>query len=157
MKKSSNDMPKESNFSPNDLAFDQKHIWHPYTSLSKPLPTYPIVSATGVKLKLDDGRELIDGMSSWWTAIHGYNVPEINRAAEAQLKKMAHVMFGGISHQPSIDLCKKLVEVAPVGLEKVFLADSGSVSVEVAMKMAIQYQHAKGLSKKNKFMTIRGG
>jgi len=140
-----------------DLAFDQKNIWHPYTSLTNPLPTYPIVSASGVKLKLDDGRELIDGMSSWWTAIHGYNVPELNEAAKAQLESMSHVMFGGITHQAAIDLSKKLVEITPEGLEKVFLADSGSISIEVAMKMAIQYQHAKGQAEKSKFMTIRGG
>jgi len=113
---------------PEDLSFDQNHIWHPYTSLTNPLPTYPVVSASGVRLKLDDGRELIDGMSSWWTAIHGYNVPELNEAAKSQLEKMAHVMFGGITHQPAIDLCKKLVEITPAGLDKVFLADSGSVS-----------------------------
>ena len=140
-----------------DLAFDQNHIWHPYTSLTDPLPTYPIVSASGVRLKLANGHELIDGMASWWTAIHGYNVPELNEAAKDQLEKMAHVMFGGITHQPAIDLCKKLVELSPKGLEKVFLADSGSVSVEVAMKMAVQYQQAKGKPQKNKFMTIKGG
>ncbi|MEM6736977.1 MAG: adenosylmethionine--8-amino-7-oxononanoate transaminase [Bacteroidota bacterium] len=140
-----------------DLSFDQNHIWHPYTSLTNPLPTYPIVSASGVRLKLANGRELIDGMSSWWTAIHGYNVPELNEAIKDQLDRMSHIMFGGITHQPAIDLCKKLVEITPDGLEKVFLADSGSVSIEVAMKMAIQYQHAKGQLQKNKFMTIKGG
>ncbi len=140
-----------------DLSFDQANIWHPYTALTNPLPTYPVTSASGVRLKLADGRELIDGMSSWWTAIHGYNVPELNDAAKCQLEKMSHVMFGGITHQPAIDVCKKLVKLAPSGLEKVFLSDSGSVSVEVAMKMAIQYQHAKGLPERNKFMTFRGG
>ncbi|MEM9895086.1 MAG: adenosylmethionine--8-amino-7-oxononanoate transaminase [Bacteroidota bacterium] len=140
-----------------DLKFDQAHIWHPYTSLTKPLPTYPVISASGVKLKLSSGEELIDGMSSWWTAIHGYNVPELNQAAKDQLEKMSHVMFGGITHQPAIDLCKKLVEITPEGLEKVFLADSGSVSIEVAMKMALQYQQAKGNASKHKFMTLRGG
>ncbi|WP_425389898.1 adenosylmethionine--8-amino-7-oxononanoate transaminase [Ekhidna sp.] len=140
-----------------DLSFDQNRIWHPYTSLSNPLPTYPVASADGVRLKLADGKELIDGMSSWWTTIHGYNVPELNQAAKDQLKKMAHVMFGGITHEPAIKLCQKLVKITPEGLEKVFLADSGSVSVEVAMKMAIQYQHAKGQSQKSKFMTIRNG
>lgn len=150
-------MPTESSISNEDLTFDQTNIWHPYTSLTNPLPTYPVVSAKGVRLKLANGDELIDGMSSWWTAIHGYNVPELNQAAQDQLEKMAHVMFGGITHEPAIKLCQKLVEITPEGLEKVFLADSGSVSVEVAMKMAIQYQHAKGQSQKSKFMTIRNG
>ncbi len=150
-------MPHESPFDSNLLDFDRDHIWHPYTSLTNPLPTYPVVSASGVRLKLDNGKELIDGMSSWWTAIHGYNVPELNQAIQEQVNKMAHVMFGGITHEPAINLCKKLVEITPKGLERVFLADSGSVSVEVAMKMAIQYQHAKGQSGKNKFMTIRNG
>lgn len=150
-------MPQDSNFNSELREFDRNHIWHPYTSLTNPLPTYPVLSAKGVRLKLADGKELIDGMSSWWTAIHGYNVPELNKAAEAQMKKMAHVMFGGITHEPAVRLCQKLVEITPPGLDKVFLADSGSVSVEVAMKMAIQFQHAKGRSHKNKFMTIRNG
>lgn len=140
-----------------DLDFGKYHIWHPYTSLTQPLPTYPIVSASEVRLQLANGQELIDGMSSWWTAIHGYNVPELNNVAKNQLDKMAHVMFGGITHQPAIDVCKKLVKITPEGLDRVFLADSGSVSIEVAMKMAIQYHHAKGRSGKNKFMTIKGG
>ncbi|MEM7296947.1 MAG: adenosylmethionine--8-amino-7-oxononanoate transaminase, partial [Bacteroidota bacterium] len=143
--------------SQDDLLFDEQHIWHPYTSLTNPLPTYPVISAKGVRLTLDDGRELIDGMASWWTAIHGYNVPELNDAAKSQLEDMSHVMFGGITHKPAIQLCQKLVEIAPKELEKVFLADSGSVSVEVAMKMAVQYQHAKGQQEKKKFMTIRSG
>lgn len=140
-----------------DILFDQQHIWHPYTSLTNPLPTYPVISASGVQLKLADGSKLIDGMSSWWTAIHGYNVPELNRAAQEQLQKMAHIMFGGLTHQPAIDVCKKLVEITPKGLDRVFLADSGSVSVEVAMKMAVQYQQAKGKPEKTKFMAIKGG
>ncbi len=150
-------MPQNSDFNQALLDFDKNHIWHPYTSLTNPLPTYPVASAKGVRLKLADGKKLIDGMSSWWTAIHGYNVPELNTAAEVQMKKMAHVMFGGITHEPAIKLCQKLVEITPAGLDKVFLADSGSVSVEVAMKMAIQYQHSKGKSQRHKFMTIKGG
>lgn len=150
-------MHQQSTFSSEELQFDKDHIWHPYTSLNNPLPTYPIVSAKGVRLKLDTGEELIDGMSSWWTAIHGYNVPELNEAANEQLEKMSHVMFGGITHLPAIKLGQKLVEITPPGLEKVFFSDSGSVSVEVAMKMAIQYQHAKGHSEKIRFMTFKNG
>ena len=140
-----------------DLAFDRQNIWHPYTSLTNPLPTYPIVSAKGVRLKLENGEELIDGMSSWWTAIHGYNHPILNQTAKDQLDKMAHVMFGGITHEPAIELCKRLINITPVDLEKVFLCDSGSISVEVAMKVAIQYQHALGKGHKNKFLTFQKG
>lgn len=150
-------MPQNSSFDSKLLEFDKNNVWHPYTSLTNPLPTYPVVSAKGVKLKLANGNELIDGMASWWTAIHGYNVKELNEAATSQLAKMSHVMFGGITHEPAITLCQKLVEITPKGLDKVFLADSGSVSIEVAMKMAIQYQHAKGNMGKSKFMTFRGG
>ena len=140
-----------------DLAFDRQNIWHPYTSLTNPLPTYPIVSAKGVRLKLENGEELIDGMSSWWTAIHGYNHPILNQTAKDQLDKMAHVMFGGITHEPAIELCKRLINITPASLEKVFLCDSGSISVEVAMKVAIQYQHALGKGHKNKFLTFQKG
>ncbi|WP_168036388.1 adenosylmethionine--8-amino-7-oxononanoate transaminase [Neolewinella antarctica] len=140
-----------------DLAFDRHHLWHPYTSLRNPLPTYPVVAAAGCELELADGRKLIDGMSSWWCAIHGYNVPELNAAAKVQLDHMSHVMFGGITHPPAVALARRLVEITPGALQRVFLADSGSVSVEVAMKMAIQYQYARGERGRNKFLTFRGG
>ena len=140
----------------NNQQFDSQHIWHPYTSLTKPLPVYPMKRAEGVYLELEDGRRLIDGMSSWWACIHGYNVPELNNAIQRQLQDMAHVMFGGITHQPAIDLCHKLVELTPDGLDRVFLADSGSVAVEVSLKMAIQYWHSKG-TPRHRFLTIRNG
>ena len=157
MQKQLENTPKESSFSQSQLDFDRHNIWHPYTSLTNPIPTYPIVSANGVRLKLNNGTELIDGMSSWWTAIHGYNVPALNDAAKAQLNKMSHVMFGGITHQPAISLAQKLVDLTPPGLDNVFFSDSGSVSVEVAMKMALQYQHSKGRTQKSKFMTFKNG
>ncbi len=137
--------------------FDREHIWHPYTSLSHPLPTYPIESASGTRLKLCDGAELIDGMSSWWAAIHGYNHPVINKAIEEQTAKMTHFMFGGISHQPATTLAQKLLELAPKSLDNVFFSDSGSVAVEVAMKMALQYCHTTGKQQGSKFLTVRGG
>lgn len=140
-----------------DLEFDRQHIWHPYTSFHNPLPAYPVISAAGCELKLEDGRQLIDGMSSWWATIHGYNHPVLNAAAHAQIDKMSHVMFGGITHQPAIDLCQQLVALTPAGLNRVFLADSGSVSIEVAIKMAVQYWFSRGRPKKNRLATIRGG
>ncbi len=140
----------------NNQQFDSLHIWHPYTSLTKPLPVYPVKRAEGVYLELEDGRRLVDGMSSWWACIHGYNVPELNQAIQHQLQDMAHVMFGGITHQPAIDLCRKLVELTPKGLDRVFLADSGSIAVEVSLKMAIQYWHSKG-TPRHRFLTIRNG
>lgn len=143
------------------LDIDKAHIWHPYSAMSSnvgpDLPVYPVASADGVRLKLIDGRELIDGMSSWWCAIHGYNHPEINRALEQQLQKMSHIMFGGLTHQPAVELAAQLVALTPETLQSVFFADSGSVSIEVAMKMAIQYWHAKGQSRKTHFLTIRNG
>lgn len=139
------------------LEYDKKHIWHPYTSMINPLPVYPVARANGVYLELEDGRQLIDGMSSWWAVIHGYNHPHINAAIERQLKDMSHVMFGGITHRPAVELAQKLVDITPDGLERVFFSDSGSVAVEVAMKMALQYQNAKGNPQKNQLLTIRSG
>ncbi|AQM67363.1 Adenosylmethionine-8-amino-7-oxononanoate aminotransferase [Vibrio campbellii] len=139
-----------------DLAFDRQHIWHPYTSTLTPLTCYPVASASGVHIKLEDGTELVDGMSSWWSTIHGYNHPHLNQAAHHQIDKVSHVMFGGITHQPAISLCKKLLSLAPSNLEHVFLADSGSVAVEVSLKMALQYWHAKG-ERRPKFLTLRHG
>lgn len=139
-----------------DLDFDRQHIWHPYTSTINPLSCYPVTHANGVNLYLEDGTELVDGMSSWWSTIHGYSHPHLNQAIKDQTDKMAHVMFGGITHQPAVDLCKKLVELSPSRLEQVFLADSGSVAVEVSLKMALQYWHAKG-QPRSKFVTVRHG
>ncbi|MDA0147273.1 adenosylmethionine--8-amino-7-oxononanoate transaminase [Vibrio sp. LaRot3] len=139
-----------------DIAFDRRHIWHPYTSTITPLTCYPVTHAEGVNLYLEDGTKLIDGMSSWWSAIHGYNHPVLNKAAHSQIDKVSHVMFGGITHQPAIDLCKKLVAMTADNLQHVFLADSGSVAVEVSLKMALQYWHAKG-EKRSQFLTLRDG
>jgi adenosylmethionine-8-amino-7-oxononanoate aminotransferase len=138
-------------------AFDQKHLWHPYARVPADYPLFEVVSAEGPYLHLADGRRLIDGMASWWSAIHGYNHPALNRAVEKQLKRMAHVMFGGLTHEPAVQLGQRLVDLTPAALDKVFLADSGSISVEVAVKMAIQYQQGKGRTKRQKLATVRGG
>lgn len=144
------------------LALDKEHVWHPYTSMSSPLPTYLVDSANGVYINLSNGESLIDGMSSWWSVLHGYNHPKLNAALMEQSTKMSHVMFGGLTHPSAIELCNKLTHLTPSGLEKVFLSDSGSVSVEVAMKMALQYWQSKkgdanNRENKTKFLTVRNG
>ncbi|WP_448175966.1 adenosylmethionine--8-amino-7-oxononanoate transaminase [Morganella morganii] len=143
-------------FSADDADFDRRHIWHPYTSMTQPLPVYPVVSAHGAVLTLADGRELVDGMSSWWAAIHGYNHPVLNAAVTEQLSQMSHVMFGGITHPAAVALCRRLVAITPEPLECVFPADSGSVAVEVALKMALQYWQARG-EKRHRIITPRHG
>jgi adenosylmethionine-8-amino-7-oxononanoate aminotransferase len=139
------------------LDFDREHLWHPYTSMTDPLPAQLVTGADGVRLRLPDGREVIDAMSSWWCAIHGYRHPELDAALRAQADRMSHVMFGGLTHEPAIRLGQRLVDITPPGLEHVFLADSGSVSVEVAIKMALQYHRGRGQTGRTRLMSLRGG
>ncbi len=139
------------------LNLDRHHIWHPYTSIPAHTPVYPVASADGVFLTLKDGRQLIDGMSSWWAAIHGYNHPRLNAAAHRQIDTMSHVMFGGLTHEPAVQLAERLLDITPESLDLVFFSDSGSVSVEVALKMAIQYWQALGNPDKNRFIALSGG
>jgi adenosylmethionine-8-amino-7-oxononanoate aminotransferase len=150
-------MAKQSTDWDDLLALDRERVWHPYASLPASLPALPVVSAEGVRLRLADGRELIDGMSSWWCAIHGYRHPALDAAVREQLGRMAHVMFGGLTHEPAVRLAERLVNIAPEGLERVFFADSGSVSVEVAIKMALQYQRGVGRPERTRLLTVRGG
>ena len=139
------------------IDFDRQHIWHPYSAIGADQPLWRVESAEGVRLRLADGTELIDGMSSWWSAIHGYNHPHLNNALQEQIGKMSHVMFGGLTHEPAIKLAKLLVNITPPGIQTVFFSDSGSVAVEVSMKMAIQYWHDKGKSKKQRFLSLKNG
>ena len=139
------------------MNFDDQHIWHPYAKIPNAIPTYLVESADNVYLNLEGGKRVIDGMSSWWSMIHGYNNPILNQAIKDQIDSVSHVMFGGLTHQPAIDLCQLLIQITPPGLDKVFLADSGSVSVEISLKMALQYWHNKGRFDKTHFVTPRGG
>nr|WP_230400451.1 adenosylmethionine--8-amino-7-oxononanoate transaminase [Zooshikella ganghwensis] len=143
--------------SEDDLCFDADHIWHPYTSMQNRYQMFPVVSAEGVQLTLNDGRQLIDGMASWWSVIHGYNHPKLNEAIQQQLGLMAHVMFGGLTHKPAIELARKLIAISPEPLQQVFFSDSGSVAVEVAIKMALQYQQATGNTLKRRLLTVKRG
>ena len=136
---------------------DRAHVWHPYAPMPAVVAPLVVESAQGVRLRLDDGRELVDGMSSWWAAIHGYRHPVLDAAVRDQLGSMSHVMFGGLTHGPAVELARLLVDVTPTGMEHVFLADSGSVSVEVAIKMCLQYQRSRGRPEKHRLMTWRGG
>jgi adenosylmethionine-8-amino-7-oxononanoate aminotransferase len=139
------------------IAIDYEHIWHPYSPMHSKSPVFHVDSAAGVHLHLTNGKKLIDGMSSWWCAIHGYNHPRLNQALEQQLQQVAHVMFGGLTHEPAIRLVEKLVRLTPQALQSVFISDSGSVAVEVALKLAIQYWNAKGEPGKQRFATLRNG
>ncbi|SFS72537.1 adenosylmethionine--8-amino-7-oxononanoate transaminase [Saccharopolyspora flava] len=139
------------------LAFDREHLWHPYTSMLDPAPTRLVTGASGSRIEIDGTGEVVDGMASWWSAIHGYRHPALDRALREQAERFSHVMFGGLTHAPAVELARRLVEITPDGLDRVFLADSGSVSVEVAMKMALQHQRGRKRPRRTRFLTVRGG
>ncbi|HSB98059.1 MAG TPA: adenosylmethionine--8-amino-7-oxononanoate transaminase [Spongiibacteraceae bacterium] len=150
-------MPNNNQTTDELMQLDREHIWHPYAAIPNKAPVYPVVAAHGVRLQLADGRQLIDGTSSWWSAIHGYNHPVLNAAAQQQLAAMSNVMFGGLTHPSAVRLGKLLVDLTPAPLTKVFFSDSGSVAVEIAIKMALQFWQAQGQTKKQKLLTVRGG
>ncbi|WP_020499885.1 adenosylmethionine--8-amino-7-oxononanoate transaminase [Sciscionella marina] len=139
------------------LAFDREHVWHPYASMTDPAPARLVTATSGSRISIEGHGPVVDGMASWWSAIHGYRHPVLDEAAHRQLDRMSHVMFGGLTHEPAVELARRLVELTPAGLEHVFLADSGSVSIEVAMKMALQYQRGTGRPGRTGFLTVRGG
>ena len=139
------------------LEFDARHLWHPYTHVLEPGPMHLIAETQGVWLTRDDGVRMIDAMSSWWCTVHGHRHPAIIDAMQKQLGRMPHVMFGGLTHEPAIELGRRLIKMLPAGLDRIFYSDSGSVAIEVALKMAVQYQIAKGRSERTEFATIRGG
>src|SRR5262245_15306427 len=134
------------------LSFDREHLWHPYTSMTAPAPTRLVTGASGSRITLDGVGEVVDGVASWWSAIHGYRHPVLDEAIRRQVEQMSHVMFGGLTHEPAVELARRLIDVTPAGLDRVFLADSGSVSVEVAMKMALQYQRGTGRPGRTRFL-----
>lgn len=142
---------------PDILAWDRRHVWHPYASLSNPPPVFPAASARGTHITLADGTKLVDAVSSWWCVAHGHNHPKIVEAIQRQAEKMSHVMFGGFTHEPAVELSRRICQITPPGLDRVFFADSGSIAVEVASKMAVQFQRAAGKPRRTKLVALKGG